>query len=118
MALPAGNYNSNNLTISGYKFLSLNRRQKPGYILTGKIIKKVAGSFIVASNTKNNIIVNIPKTNYDFFYVGDTLKCRVFQNTTSYRSAGHLSLYEIHPESFQTAIDKRKRNRAMRVGTR
>jgi len=118
MALPAGNYDSNNLTIRGYNFLSLNRRQKPGYILTGKIIKKVAGSFIVESNTKNNIIVNIPKTNYNFFNVGDTLKCRVFQNTNSYRSAGHLSLYEIHPESFQTAIDERTKNRAIRVGTR
>ena len=118
MVLPAGNYDSNNLTIRGYNFLSLNRRQKPGYILTGKIIKKVAGSFIVESNTKNNIIVNIPKTNYDFFNVGDTLKCRVFQNTNSYRSAGHLSLYEIHPESFQTAITERTKNRAIRVGTR
>ena len=114
MALTAGNYGSSNLTIGGYNFLILKKRRKPGYILTGKIIKKVAGSFIVKSDHNENIIINISKTNYDFFNVGDTIKCRVFSNTNSYSSAGHLNLYEIDPESYQTAgIKKRKPIRRM-----
>lgn len=110
MALTAGNYGSSNLTIGGYNFFSLKNRRKPGYILTGKIIKKVAGSFIVASDHNENIIINIPKPNYDFFIVGDTLKCRVYPSTTSYRSTGHLNLYEIEPESFQTDRIKEKKS--------
>jgi hypothetical protein len=110
MVLTAGNLGSNNLTISGYNFHSLNMRRKPGYIITGKLIKKVAGSFIVESDSNENIIINISKTNYDFFNVGDTIKCRVFPNTHSYASAGHLNLYEIDPESFQTAGVKERKN--------
>jgi len=109
MVLSPGNRGSSKLTTKGYNFVSLNKRRKPGYIICGKLIKKVAGSFIVASDHNENIIVNISKTNYDFFNVGDTIKCRVFPNTNSYASSGHLSLYEIDPESFQTAgIQKRK----------
>jgi hypothetical protein len=110
MVLPPGNRGSSNLTIRGYNFVSLKNRRKPGYIICGKLIKKVAGSFIVASDHNENIIVNISKTNYDFFNVGDTLKCRVFPNTNSYASSGHLSLYEIDPESFQTAGIKERKN--------
>jgi hypothetical protein len=110
MVLTAGNPGSSNLTVSGYNFLSLNQRRKPGYVICGKLIKKVAGSFIIASDSKENIIVNISKANYDFFKVGDTIKCRVFPNTSSYASAGHLNLYEIDPESFQSAeMQKRKK---------
>lgn len=110
MVLTAGNPGSSNLTVSGYNFLSLKKRRKPGYVICGKLTRKVAGSFIVASDSKENIIVNISKTNYDFFNVGDTIKCRVFTNTHSYASSGHLSLYEIDPESFQTSgIKKRKK---------
>jgi hypothetical protein len=110
MVLTAGSLGSSNPTIRGYNFLSLKKRRKPGYIITGKLIKKVAGSFIVESDNNENIIVNISKTNYDFFNVGDTIKCRVFPNTHSYASAGHLNLYEIDPESFQTAGMKERKN--------
>ena len=110
MVLTPGNRGSSNLTTKGYNFVSLNKRRKPGYIICGKLIKKVAGSFIVASDHNENIIVNISKPNYDFFNVGDTLKCRVFPNTNSYASSGHLSLYEIDPESFQTAGIKERKN--------
>jgi hypothetical protein len=110
MVLTAGSLGSSNPTIRGYNFLSLKKRRKPGYIITGKLIKKVAGSFIVESDNNENIIVNISKTNYDFFNVGDTIKCRVFPNAHSYASAGHLNLYEIDPESFQTAGMKERKN--------
>ena len=109
MVLTAGNPGSSNLTISGYKFISLKKRRKPGYVICGKLTRKVAGSFIIASENKENIIVNISKANYDFFNVGDTIKCRVFSNTHSYASSGHLSLYEIDPESFQAAEMKEKK---------
>ena len=109
MVLTPGSRGFSNLTIRGYNFVSLNQRRKPGYVICGKLIKKVAGSFVVASERTENIIINISKTNYDFFNVGDTIKCRVFSNTNSYSSAGHLNLYEIDPESYQTAgIKKRK----------
>ena len=109
MVLTPGSRGSSNLTIRGYNFVSLNKRRKPGHVICGRLIKKVAGSFVVASGHTENIIINISKTNYDFFNVGDTIKCRVYSNTNSYASAGHLSLYEIDPESYQTAgIRKRK----------
>jgi hypothetical protein len=103
MVLTPGSRGSSNLTVRGYNFVSLNQRRAPGYILCGRLIKKVAGSFVVASEHTENIIINISKTDYDFFNVGDTIKCRVFSNTNSYASAGHLSLYEIDPESYRTA---------------
>ena len=76
-------------------------------MLTGKIIQKKAGSFTVASNNRKTVIANIPKTHYDFFNLGDTIKCRVFHNTHSNPPGRHLSLYEIDPDFFQTAKDKR-----------
>jgi len=110
MVLTPGNRGSSKLTTKGYNFVSLKNRRKPGYIISGKLVKKVAGSFIVASDHTKNIIVNISKTNYDFFNVGDAIKCRVFPKTNSYASSGHLSLYEIDPESFQTAGIKERIN--------
>ena len=110
MVLTPGSPGSSGLIVRGYNFHSLKKRRKPGYIITGKLIKKIAGSFIVASDNNENIIINISKTNYDFFNVGDTIKCRVFPNTHSYASAGHLNLYEIDPESFQTAGMKERKN--------
>ena len=109
VALGSGSHGSYDLMIGGYHFLALKSRMKPGYILGGKIIRKKAGAFIVATDNRENIIVDISKTDYDFFNVGDTIKCRVYQNTRSYSSARHLRLYEIDPVSFQTALDERKK---------
>ena len=109
MVLTPGSRGYSNLTVRGYNFVSLNKRRKPGHVICGRLIKKVAGSFVVASEHTEHIIINISKTNYDFFNVGDTIKCRVFSNTNSYASAGHLSLYEIDPESYRTAAIKREK---------
>ena len=108
VALGAGSHGSYDLMIDSYHFLALKSRTKPGYILSGKIIRKKSGAFIVTSDNRRNIIVDISKADYDFFKVGDIIKCRVYQNTRFYSSTRHLSLYEIDPESFQTAIKKRQ----------
>lgn len=111
VALGAGSYGSHDLMIGGFQFLALKYRMKPGYILSGQIIRKKAGAFIVNSDNRKKIITDISEADYDFFNVGDTIKCRVYQNTRSYRSSRHLRLYEIDPASFQMAMSERKKSR-------
>ena len=101
VALGAGSRGSYDLMIGGYHFLELKERRKPGYILTGEIVRKKSGAFIIESDNRENIIVDISKKDYDYFNVGDTIKCRVYQNTRSYTSSRYLRLYEIDPESFE-----------------
>ena len=102
VALGTGSSGSYDLMIGGYHFFALKNRRKPGYILTGEIVRKKSGAFIIESDKRENIIVNISKKDYDYFKEGDTIKCRVYQNTRAYTSTRHLSLYEIDPESYGT----------------
>ena len=101
VALGTGSRGSYELLIGGYHFMELKQRRKPGYILTGEIVRKKSGAFIIESDNRENIIVDISKKDYDFFNVGDRIKCRVYQNARSYQSSRYLRLYEIDPESFE-----------------
>lgn len=101
VALGSGSRGSYDLLIGGYRFVALKQRRKPGYILSGEIVRKKSGAFIVESDNREKIIVDISKKDYDYFNVGDTIKCRVYQNTRSYTSSRYLRLYEIDPESFE-----------------
>ena len=109
VALGSASRGSYDLMIGGYHFGDLKQRRKPGYILTGEIVRKQSGAFIIESDKRENIIVDISKKDYDFFKVGDTIKCRVYQSPRSYTSARYLRLYEIDPESFQSVVNDRKK---------
>ncbi len=109
VALGSGSHGSYDLMIDGYHFVALKQRRKPGYVLTGVIVRKKAGAFIIESDNRENIIVNISAGDYDFFDIGDTITCRVYQGARSYQSVRHLNLYEIDPMCFQEVMKKRKK---------